>query len=245
MIESRMDNEAIWAKTYSEAHELLQNKISSISVGHTDLNLPKTTESEPGGKTVDCASRGNSHIVAIGISLGGPKALTEMLPLLPSDIGVPILVAQHMLPGFTKNLAQSLNDKCLLTVKEAEDDEFLRPNTVFIAPGGYQMKVTGTKRIRITDEAFGNNSSPSIDCLFNSVASHFAANATAVIMTGMGRDGIKGLQALKSKGALIIAQDESTSIAYGMPKEAVDAGIADIIAPLSDIALEICRTLRK
>jgi two-component system chemotaxis response regulator CheB len=154
-----------------------------------------------------------------------------------------------MPPIFTKSLAASLNAKCALTVKEAEEAEPLQPNTVYIAPGGKQMKLVASpdgknRMIKITNDPPENSCRPSVDYLFRSVADYYVGRTTAVIMTGMGSDGTKGLQLLKQKGALIIAQDEATCVVYGMPKAPIQQGLADIIVPLNKIAAEITKSIK-
>lgn len=194
-------------------------------------------------------ARTKSEVIAIGISTGGPNALMEMLPKIPGDINVPILIVQHMPPMFTKSLAHSLDAKCTLSIKEAQGGEPIHKNVVYIAPGGKQMKVSlgadaSTKIIRITDDPPENNCRPSADYLFRSVAHHYYGRATGVIMTGMGNDGTVGLKLMKRNGSVVIAQDETTSVVFGMPKEAIEAGVVDTVAPLSRIADEIVRTVR-
>lgn len=193
--------------------------------------------------------QGKSEIVTIGISTGGPNALARMMPMLPGDLGVPIVVVQHMPPVFTKSLANSLNAKCALTVKEAQDGEALQPNVVYIAPGGKQMKLVassdGTNRlIKITDDPPENSCRPSADYLFRSIADYYVGRATAVIMTGMGSDGTKGLQILKQKGTLIIGQNEASCVVYGMPKAPAELGLTDIVVPLDKIAGEIVKSIK-
>ncbi|EKD34383.1 MAG: hypothetical protein ACD_75C02365G0003 [uncultured bacterium] len=193
--------------------------------------------------------RGRSEIIAIGISTGGPNALNQMLPKLPGDLGVPVLIVQHMPPVFTKSLASSLDKKCALTVKEAVDGENIMPNIVYIAPGGKQMKlVAGTdglhRRIKITDDPPENSCKPSVDYLFRSVADYYVGRATAVIMTGMGSDGTLGLGILKDKAAFAIGQDEGSCIVYGMPKAPAELGYLDVVVPLSKIADEIVSSVK-
>jgi two-component system chemotaxis response regulator CheB len=195
------------------------------------------------------ARTGKSEIVAIGISTGGPNALSQMLPLLPGDLGVPVVIVQHMPPVFTKSLATSLNAKCALTVKEAQEAEAIQPNTVYIAPGGKQMKLVASadgknRIIKITNDPPENSCRPSVDYLFRSVGDYYVGRTTAVIMTGMGSDGTKALQLLKQKGALVIAQNEATCVVYGMPKAPIEQGLADVIAPLNKIADEITKSVR-
>ena len=190
-----------------------------------------------------------SEIIAIGISTGGPNSLAKMLPMIPGDIGVPILIVQHMPPMFTQSLANSLASKCAIAVKEAKQGDPLLPNTAFIAPGGKQMKIVagadGKNRIiKITDDPPENSCKPSVDYLFRSVAHHYVGRSTGVIMTGMGSDGTQGLKLLKKNGATIIAQNEATCVVFGMPKEAVETGLADTVLPLNQIADMIVKTVR-
>ena len=190
-----------------------------------------------------------AEIVGIGISTGGPKALSYMMPQIPGDINVPILIVQHMPPIFTQSLAKSLDLRCAINVKEAVDGETIQPNVAFIAPGGKQMKIVagmdGKDRIlRITDDPPENNCKPSVDYLFRSIAQHYVGRSAGVIMTGMGSDGNIGLGLMKRNGATIIAEDESTCIVYGMPKTAIESGVVDIIVPLDRIASEICNLVK-
>ncbi len=190
-----------------------------------------------------------SAVVAIGISTGGPNALAAMLPQLPADLGAPVLIVQHMPPVFTRSLAVSLDKKCPLEVKEAVNGEVVQKNVVYIAPGGSQMKVASGadihhKIIRITDDPPENNCKPAVDYLFRSVAREYGSKATGVIMTGMGADGKLGLQVMKSAGAVSVAQDAATCVVYGMPKAVAEAGLADVVAPLGQIAAEIVKTVK-
>jgi two-component system chemotaxis response regulator CheB len=214
---------------------------------HTALSQPAAGKI-PVGRSVP-VRRGKSEIVAIGISTGGPNALNQMLPMLPGSLGVPILIVQHMPPVFTQSLAQSLNKKCALQVKEAENGESIKPNVVYIAPGGKQMKLVSgndgiNRQIRITDDPPENSCRPSADYLFRSVADYYVGRATAVIMTGMGSDGTRGLEVLKAKSAFIIGQDEASCVVYGMPKAPADLGYLDVVAPLQKIAEEIVKSVK-
>jgi two-component system chemotaxis response regulator CheB len=189
-----------------------------------------------------------SHVVAIGISTGGPNALAKMIPKLPADIGVPILLVQHMPPVFTASLAKSLDQKSGLTIKEAVNGEEVLPNTVYIAPGGTQMMVAtglGLKKIiRISEDAPAeNNCKPSVDYLFRSVAREYGSKSTCVIMTGMGMDGKLGMTITRAGGAISIAQEEASCVVYGMPKAVIEAGLVDVVSPLENIADEIIKTL--
>ena len=147
------------------------------------------------------------------------------------------------------NLAQSLDKKCALTIKEAEDGESLKNNVVYLAPGGKQMRLQAgsdgkNRLIKITNDPPENSCKPSVDYLFRSVGDYYVGRTTAVIMTGMGSDGTKGLERLKQKGAYVIAQSEETCVVYGMPKAPIEAGLVDVIAPLNKIADEIIKSVR-
>jgi two-component system, chemotaxis family, protein-glutamate methylesterase/glutaminase len=239
-------------KAYSRRQEIkniLGGKISFFS------NSKEGNAKRPSDDIVRRMSSGrnpkknNAEIVGIGVSTGGPKALSQMMPQIPGNINVPILIVQHMPPIFTQSLAKSLNAKCAINVKEAIDGEIILPNMAFIAPGGKQMKIVagmdGKDRIiRITDDPPENSCKPSVDYLFRSIAQHYVGRSAGVIMTGMGSDGSIGLALMKRNGATIIAQDESTCIVYGMPKKAIDSGIVDIISPLDQIAHEICQLVK-
>lgn len=210
---------------------------------------PAATPATPPPRRITRTVSRPSEVVAIGISTGGPNALAAMLPKLPADIGVPILIVQHMPPVFTKSLAGSLNTKCAIEVKEAEDGDLLKPGLALIAPGGKQMRVEahrdGTHRmVRITNDPPENSCRPSADYLFRSVADHYVGRATGIIMTGMGQDGFKGLQRMHENGAVILAQDEASCTVYGMPKAPTEAGITDKVVPLPDMARALMGTLK-
>jgi two-component system, chemotaxis family, protein-glutamate methylesterase/glutaminase len=189
-------------------------------------------------------STGRPEVVALGISTGGPASLIRMLPMLPADLDVPVLIVQHMPPVFTKSLADDLNHRCALTVSEACDGQSVSPGHVLIAPGGKQMKVEKAGAhivVRITDDPPENSCKPSADYLFRSVSNICGGNAIGVIMTGMGNDGTRGCREMKQRGASIIAQDEATCVIFGMPKGPIDEGLTDVVAPLDRIAGEIVR----
>ena len=148
---------------------------------------------------------------------------------------------------FTHELADRLDTQCALKIKEGENGEFLQPGTVYIAPGGRQMKVVegnGRRLLRLTDDEEENSCQPSVDYLFRSMAQAYGARAVGVIMTGMGADGVEGLKLMKRGGAIVIAQDEASCVVFGMPRKAIEEGIVDIVVPLERIAAEIVRSVR-
>lgn len=230
----------------------IQSMLRATTGGGSTPAAPVTALPRPAVSTVQrrpsLMPGAKPEMVLIGISTGGPNALSVVLPKLPKDLGVPVLVVQHMPPIFTQSLATNLASKCALRVKEAEEGELATAGTVYIAPGGRQMKLmlgaAGEKRIRITDDPPESNCRPSVDYLFRSVANQWPGKATSVIMTGMGADGTLGLRLLKRHGGTVIAQDEASCVVFGMPKEAIAAGVVDIIAPLNDIASEIIGAVR-
>jgi two-component system chemotaxis response regulator CheB len=179
---------------------------------------------------------GPVRVIAIGASTGGPAALERILKDLPGDFSAPILVVQHIATGFASGLARWLSGSASLRVKIAEPGEMLRPRTVFIAPDDRHLGVGADGRIEVTAGPEVNGLRPSATHLFESVARSFGPGVVAVILTGMGRDGVEGLRAVKIAGGQVIAQDESSSVVYGMPREAVTAGVVDIVASIEDIA---------
>jgi two-component system chemotaxis response regulator CheB len=189
------------------------------------------------------------EIISIGISTGGPAALLEMIPSLPASINVPILIVQHMPALFTASLANSLQSRGNLPVKEGENGEIVKAGTVYIAPGGKQMRVdlgadAITKILRITDDPPENHCKPSVDYLFRSVARHYYGRALALVMTGMGDDGARATGDIRKAGGEVLVQDEESSVVWGMPGATVERGNADAIFPLGRLAAEIISRIR-
>ena len=183
------------------------------------------------------------EIVAIGTSTGGPSALQAVLPTLPVNFPVPVLVAQHMPPGFTGPLAQRLNGLCPLNVREGIHGETLKAGIVYVAPAGKQLQVqrrSGQIILHIGDEApIPTLYHPSVDVMFLSLAKEVGKGTLGVVMTGMGSDGTKGMKEVKGLEGFGIAESEETCVVYGMPRSMVDAGLADRIVPLGEIGRTI------
>ncbi|HEY6866963.1 MAG TPA: CheB methylesterase domain-containing protein [Candidatus Eisenbacteria bacterium] len=182
--------------------------------------------------------------VAIGTSTGGPNALAEILPALPPDFPVPILVVQHMPPLFTAHLAERLGMRSRLRVHEGVDGAVLVPGEAWIAPGDRHMIVRRSgpeTRIALHDGPPENSCRPAADELFRSMADVYGAGTLAVVLTGMGQDGLRGAARVRESGGTVIAQDEETSTVWGMPGAVVRAGLAEIVLPISGIAAEIVR----
>jgi two-component system chemotaxis response regulator CheB len=181
--------------------------------------------------------------LVIGVSTGGPAALAQLLPDLTQRVATPVLVVQHMPAGFTKSLAESLSRKCQTQVVEAEDAQLVQERTVYIAPGNRHLVVRehGEDRLvtGLNDQPAQNGSRPSADVLFRSAAAALGARTLGIVLTGMGCDGTKGLEAVKRAGGCTIAQDEASSVVWGMPGSAVSAGCIDQVLPLSQIAAAV------
>jgi two-component system, chemotaxis family, protein-glutamate methylesterase/glutaminase len=192
-------------------------------------------------------ARPKFDMVLIGVSTGGPVALMDLLPGFPASFPVPIIIVLHMPKEFTGPMAAGLDRKTSIRVKEAEDGEEPVPGKAYLAPGGIHCmlcrEAQGKLRLRIVDGPAENGCKPSVDVLFRSAAPVLGDRAIAVVLTGMGIDGTKGAETVKQRGAFVLAQDERTSIVWGMPGSVVRAGLADDILPLDRIAARICELL--
>ena len=187
------------------------------------------------------------QIVVIGCSTGGPEALREILPELPPELPVPVLVAQHMPAQFTGPLAARLNAISRIRVIEADNGMEVAPGTVMIAPGGRQTAIHRRNNqfvIATSDDPPEHGCRPSVDYLLRSVVENYGETALAIILTGMGRDGTEGCRLLKERGGSVWAQDEATSIVFGMPRSVQSAGLADAVVSLGDVAREVIRNCR-
>lgn len=183
-------------------------------------------------------------VVAIGLSTGGPNALAALLPELPADFPVPILIVQHMPRLFTGQLAARLAARCALEVREGHHGAAIGPGQAWIAPGDHHMTVVrGARapRLRIFQGPPENSCRPAADPLFRSVARSFGARALAVVMTGMGQDGLRGCECIRRAGGQVVVQDEPSSVVWGMPGAVAAAGLAHKVLPLSQIGAELVR----
>lgn len=182
--------------------------------------------------------------LGIGVSTGGPAAIGKILPALPRGFPLPVFVVQHMPAVFTRMLADRLNATCRLAAVEARNGEPVQPGKIFLAPGDFHMRVVayrGEVRIRLDQDPPLNSCRPAVDALFSSLADVYGGATIALIMTGMGQDGLRGAQALKARGAGVIVQDEESSVVWGMPGAVVNAGLADQILPLDRLVPEVLR----
>lgn len=191
---------------------------------------------------------GPVQVVAIGASTGGPNALAEIFRRLPGDFPVPIAIVQHMPPMFTRLLAERLSTEFALRVQEGNSGSILQPGHAWIAPGDHHMILVregAQVRTRLHQEPPENSCRPAVDVLLRSVAQAFGPHSLTVILTGMGQDGLRGCEAVREAGGQILAQDEATSVVWGMPGCVARAGLADRVLPLSLIGDEILRRVQQ
>lgn len=215
----------------------------------TDRDVPQELQKTKSG---DSAVKGSAliEVVVIGLSTGGPSALEQLLPKLPKDFPVPVLIVQHMPKLFTGALAERLDKCCALRVEQAYDNATIRPGTVWLAPGDAHMEVAARRamaadgdrgdgsssRVRLHQQEPLNHCRPSVDYLFFSAVRMYGAGTLALVMTGMGADGLNGARAVHEGGGVVLAQDEATSAVWGMPGRVSEAGIASGTLPLWGIA---------
>jgi two-component system chemotaxis response regulator CheB len=181
-------------------------------------------------------------MVVIGVSTGGPTALGAILPSFPASFPLPILLVQHMPPLFTRLLAERLNANCQLQVEEASEGDVVEPGKILIAPGDFHMKVAfagGVLRVCLDQSPRQNSCRPAVDALFASAAELYGGAVLAVVLTGMGQDGLHGAKLLKARGARVLVQDEASSVVWGMPGAVANAGLADRVLPLDELVPEI------
>jgi two-component system chemotaxis response regulator CheB len=190
---------------------------------------------------------GTVRVMAIGASTGGPNALSQIFTKLPADFPVPILIVQHMPPMFTRLLAERLSAQSPLRVQEATTGSLIKPGDAWIAPGDYHMIVARdglNHRLLVHQDPPENSCRPSVDVLLRSVAQTFGADSLTVILTGMGQDGLRGCEAIRAAGGRVLAQDEATSVVWGMPGYVSASGLADRVLPLAMITPEIIQRVR-
>ncbi len=184
-----------------------------------------------------------TKLIAIGCSTGGPQALFEIMPTIPGDCPAAIVIVQHMPKSFTKPFAERLNNLCALEVREAVDGDEIKPGRVLVAPGGMQFRVVKksitTSVVKLSTNIEQHPHAPSVDIMLQSVAALFGERSIGVILTGMGHDGLEGMKAIKAAKGRTVAQDEASSVVYGMPKSVVEAGCAEKVVSLSKVVGEI------
>jgi two-component system chemotaxis response regulator CheB len=229
--------------------ELIPKIKALCNVPVQTVNVPASAAPAPVVRRTPVLSQTccRADVVAIGCSTGGPNALTEILPQFPREFPLPILIVQHMPPMFTRFLAERLDTICPLTVREAAGGEVVTPGTIWIAPGNFHMIAVrdGNNVTLALNQAPPENSCrPSEDVMFRSVAEAYSGRVIAAVLTGMGQDGLRGCEVLVDKGSEIVAQDEATSVVWGMPGFVARAGLANQVLPLSQITEHIVQRVR-
>ena len=199
--------------------------------------ISRRREHRPVRRTVVAGKK----VVVIACSTGGPKALGDLIPKLPSPLGAGTLIVQHMPPGFTASLATRLDAASQLDVVEATGGENLQPGVALLAPGGSHLRLDGTRHARLSDDAPVGGLKPRADFTIEDAAKLFGPRMVLVVLTGMGRDGLEGAKAVRAAGGRILVESESTCTVYGMPRAVADAGLADEILPLDELADAIAR----
>jgi two-component system chemotaxis response regulator CheB len=231
-------NREILRQQLSSVFDAIVAKRSSASaVNPLPVAVTATGERRPAAQV---------KVIGIGASTGGPHALAEILPRLPANLPVPVVLVQHMPALFTASLAEAMAAKCAVKVVQAEHGMALQAGTVYIAPGGKHMRVvddvgSASKRIELTVDPPEHYCRPAVDYLFRSLATTYRANAAGVILTGMGQDGAQGLLAMRQAGATTLGQDAATCTVYGMPREAHQVGAVEVQLPLARIAERITK----
>jgi two-component system chemotaxis response regulator CheB len=240
---TKPSNSESLASAMAQVRQELSAKITSLAARRSPA-APKSaptihpSKKKPSGQRID--------ILAIGTSTGGPNALAEVIPHLPEDLPVPVVVVQHMPPLFTRLLAERLNSRSQLSVQEGEAGKLLEPGQVWIARGDYHMTVArkGTGVVlSLNQDPPENSCRPAVDVLFRSVAQAYGAGVLGVVMTGMGSDGARGAAHIREAGGQVLVQDEVSSVVWGMPGAVVSAGAADKICSLPEISQEVVRRI--
>ncbi len=228
----------------------LQTEASRPLTARSLLDRPKLSDraAVAAGRTQAVSSGKEYKLVAIGTSTGGPVALQRILTVLPANFPLPIILVQHMPAAFTGAFAQRLNTLAKIEIKEAEDNDILRPGVAYLAPGGKQMLIEGNEsqaRLRIKeDDSPRITFKPSVDITFATAAKVFSDKVLAIVLTGMGADGREGARMLKQQGSTIWAQDEASCVVYGMPQAIAAAGLMDAEVTLADVASRIQTELK-
>jgi two-component system, chemotaxis family, protein-glutamate methylesterase/glutaminase len=228
------------------AADILKNKIMTASKVKTVRQpvMPELPVKLEKPHIPELSLRPAELILVIGSSTGGPKALYQVVPLLPADIPAAVLIVQHMPPGFTNSLANRLNQLSNIRVKESAEGDVLYQGLGYVAKGGYHMVIDKDGALTLTQTPPVCGVRPSVNVTMSSVVEHFGKSVLGVVLTGMGNDGTIGSRHIKLAGGKVLVQDEESCVVYGMPKSIADAGLADAILPLSRITHGIVETLK-
>lgn len=225
-------------KMFEISNELIE-KVKVLA--QTRIQIPESTKLLIPAKPLTSNSR--FDIVVIGVSTGGPQALRQILPLIPADFPLPICIVQHMPEGYTALFSERLNEQSKIRVVEAQEGIVLKPGTAIIAKAGKHLTITplpnGEKIVKLVAGTVASLHCPSVDFLFRSAAEVYGDKTLGIVLTGMGNDGTEGAAWIKAKGGMVLAEDESTCVVYGMPRSVVVANLADEVIPIDKIALRI------
>ncbi len=188
--------------------------------------------------------RKGDPVIVIGASTGGPRALEQILSALPADLPAPVVVVQHMPAGFTRALAQRLDESSSLTVREATDGDSLARGVVLLAPGDFHLQIDSHRRVALNQKPRRNGVRPAVDITMLSAATHCGSTVIGVVLTGMGSDGTSGARHIRDAGGKVLVEHESTSVVYGMPRSVIEAGLADQVVPLPEVAGALVELLK-
>jgi two-component system chemotaxis response regulator CheB len=240
---TKPSNTGSWEKARSIVIEQMLPKVLGLAA-RRQVAAPAVAASAAVARRAPRARQAPVRAVVIGVSTGGPAALAQVVPLLPASLPVPVLIVQHMPPLFTRLLAERLDATSPLQVVEASDGEVLRAGKVVLAPGDHHLVVAQTTAgamAKLNQDAPENFCRPAVDPLFRSAATTWRDGVLAVVLTGMGHDGLQGARAVQDAGGSVLAQDAATSVVWGMPGAVASAGLADEVLPLDKIADAIVR----
>ncbi len=199
------------------------------------------TPASPAAPRITPRRTGSGRVVLIASSTGGPRALAELIPALPSPLGAGGVIVQHMPEGFTKSLAERLDRQSQLTVKEAGGGELLQPDTILLAPGGRHLRIAGDRRVKLSDEPPVGALRPRADLTIEDAAKLFGERLLLVVITGMGKDGMEGAKAVRARGGRVLAEAEETCTVYGMPRAVVEAKLVHDVLPLHELPEAIAK----
>lgn len=226
------------ASSKSKIRTILCEKI--IAVSGKDKPLPKNA-SAPKRSKIETKTIRKPELLAIGTSTGGPVALQKIISNLPAGFSMPIVIIQHMPAAFTGAFAERLDKLSKITVKEAQDNDVLKPGHVYIAPGGKQMMLSGRDKLKILAGDDRVNYKPCVDVTFGSIANQFNGRVLAIVLTGMGADGREGARMLKAKGHNVWAQDSKSCVIDGMPSAVINADLVDEVVSLNDFSGKLAK----
>ena len=229
------------ALAVASLHDIAEELVSKVLLAaEQPRHRERERESEP--LSVPPLQRQSDRVVLIGTSTGGPQALTRLLKALPANFPAPIVIVLHIPAGYTGPLAERLNNECAIEVLEAEDGLALRPGRAILAKAGMHLHLAGSGdalSVRLDLEPLASVHRPSVDVLFQSAARHLGARALAVVLTGMGSDGLEGARALTAAGGLVLTESEASCVVYGMPRVIKEAGLSTAEATLAQMVTEI------